>query len=237
MSKNDNSLFNLTVGQQNATWKALEDAGLTIPACKVIRSNTDAANAMVAALAPFLRPTNPHPERHYDLSAILSLADPLQNIVWPEVELAENQFLVAYRGEAPSQVLPGSTTNEVYVWDQLPKFNWWQQGVKPGICRVTLPLRGSGGVAKAEKAELCRKHGGQMTPFVINAMVRLAHKVYTGEQIGGWTLCPEPTRSDLSADLSWNGAQLRCVNYWDVFTNDDLLASSLERLSNLETAS
>lgn len=233
MNSND-SLFNITVGQQNATWKALQDAGLTLAGCKIIRSNTDAAAAMVAALQPFLRPVNPHPERHYDLSAVLGLAEPLENIQWPQVELANDQFLIAYRGEAPSQVLPNVSTKEVYVWEKLPTLTWWNEGVKPGIYQVTLPLPNSGGMEKLKKDELCKKQGGEMTPFIVNAMVRLAHQALTGNQVGDWTICPELTGSGISARLGWDGTRLSCVSYWDDTSSQDLLASSSEWLSSLE---
>lgn len=222
-------------GQVAATLKALQDAGLTPEGCKVIRSNTDAAAAMVAALKPFLQPKNPHPERHYDFSAVLGLAVPLESIQWPQVELAENQFLVAYRGEAPSQVLPGESTKEIYVWDKLPTLPWWQQGVEPGIYRITLPLPNSGGMVKSEKEALCKKQGGVMTPFILNAMTRLAHKAVKNEAVGGWTICPELTDSGRSADLSWDGAQLNCSSDWDDYTGLGLFTASSEWLSALET--
>ncbi len=231
---NQNGLWTMEFGQVAATLKALQDAGMTLQSGKIIRSNPDAAAAMVAALKPFLRPVNPHPERHYDLSAVLGITEPLQNIVWPQVELAENQFLVAYRGEAPSQVLPNVTTKEVYIWDKLPTFPWWTEGVKPGIYLVTLPLPNSGGMQKSEKAVLCKAQGGVMTPFILNAMLRLAHKALTGELVGGWTICPELAYPGCSAYLCWFGAQLCCNGHWSVNACPDLFASSSVWLSSLE---
>lgn len=234
MSRFNDDPNNMSGNLIHATMASLGKGGFTIPDCKVIRNNPEAVAAMYAALQPFLRPVNLHPERHYDLSAVLGLAEPLTSIVWPQVELAENQFLAAYRGESPAQVLPGATTKEVYIWEKLPTFPWWKKGQKSGIYLITLPLPDSGGMVKAKKAKLCQKNGGEMAPFVLNAMVRLAHKALTDEVVGGWNICPELTNSGYSAWLNWGGARLRCDGDWVDSTNDYLLASSSERLSGLE---
>lgn len=232
MSNNYNSLFNITVGEQNATWKALQDAGLTPDGCKTVRKNPDAAAAMVAALQRFLQPVNPHPRRHYDLSAILGLADPLLQINWPKRQLAENQFLVAYRGESPEQILSRRLEKEIYVWERHTQLDWWEQGLEPGIYVVTLPLPDSGGKTLEQHKAFCQPNS--ITPFALNAALRLAHKELTGECIGGWTRCPELTSSFFSTGLSWDGAQLSCNYSRSVGKFDlDFQTSSFERLSGL----
>lgn len=220
-------------GENNAVLQALLNAGLSQKGCKTIQSNPDAAKAMVASLQPFLCPINPYPERHYDLSAILGLAEPLPNIVWPNKELTKNQYLVAERGEAPSEFLSNMPNEEILIWKKLRKFPWWTKRIKPGIYLVTLPLPNSDGITKAEKERLCRTNGGEMTPFTLNAKLRLAHKRETGKEVGGFTICPELTRFNRSAGLCWEDAQLHCSE-WGVEAGDILCTSSSEWLSPLE---
>jgi hypothetical protein len=165
---------------------------------------------------------NPDPERHYDLSAILGLADPLPKIQWPSLQLAEKQFLVACRDISPNQlcsILP----NDVEVWEGLLQFTWWNRIIKSGIYLVTIPQHFDDhlphfveDIPLQEKIRLCKKDGAMLTPFVINVFLRLAHKKATGKYIDVPTLCAERTssRSRVSIGWNWKTLALNCSDGW-----------------------